>query len=132
MDLGVAVSAGTVKDKARARSKRLGRMPGLNVALLAEPGHPGLKKAGMDRAMGVVTVQAVFPYRRVLPEKRAALLGVALVTVFVDRVLGKQCRSGGAMGVVAVRAGHLPLPQGHVGGAQKLGSPLQVALKADL
>jgi len=132
MNLGVAVSAGAVKDKPLGRSEGTGEMAGLNVALLAEPGHSDLQEISMDRAVGVMAAQAVLPHRWVLPEKRTALLCVAFVAVFVDGVLGQQSRGSRAMRVVTVGAGHLPLPQGHMRGAQKLGPPLEVALEADL
>ena len=83
-------------------------------------------------AVGVVAVQAVLTDRRVLPEERAALLGVAGVAVLVDRGLQQHLVVRRAVRVVAARALHLALAQRHVAGADELGLLLQVAARAQL
>lgn len=132
MHLRVAVGARSIKDKTRGGSERLGWMSRFDVALLAQPGHLDLQQVRVDRAMGLVTVQAVFQDRWMFPQKGAARLSMTLVAIFIDRVLDQQRRGDRAMGVVTVRAGHFPLPQGHVRGAQKLGPFLEVTREAEL
>src|SRR3990172_3522266 len=132
VDLRVAVRARPVEDETRRGTEGRGRVAGLDVAPLAQPRHPRLEQAGVHRAVGLVTVEAALTGGRVLPEKRAPFLRVAPVTVLVHRVLAEERRGGGAVRVVTVRAGQVPLAKRHVRGALELCPPLQMALKADL
>ena len=69
----------------------------------------------MIRTVRKVAVETTVHHRSVFPEKRTALLGVALVTQLVHRVGTEQRLGDRAVGVVAVRAGDLALVEGHVG-----------------
>ena len=60
------------------------------MALLAQPRARDLQHGIVDRAMGVMAVQAVLAHRRVFPQERSALLGVTLVTGVVDRGRSEQ------------------------------------------
>ena len=92
MYLGVTVRTRAIKDKPGCRGKRLARIADLDVTLLAEPWLFDREHIVMDRAVRVMTAQTVFQHRRVFPQKRAALIRVALIAVFVDRVLDQQRR----------------------------------------
>jgi hypothetical protein len=106
------------------------RMLGLNVALLAEPGSFGLKKSVMLGAVGGMAVEAILPDRGMFPEKWPLLFRVAGQAILVDRGLLEKGRAQAPVGVMAVGATHLALPQGHVGGTLELGLLDVVALKA--
>lgn len=82
--------------------------------------------------MRLVAIEAIFHYRRVLPQKRTPPLGMALVAVLVGRAFDQLLRVGRAVGIVAIGAGDLPLAKRHVRGAHKLRAPHWVALKANL
>src|SRR5690242_10460251 len=93
MDGRVAVDAGPVED-AVAGPRLVGqggavvegpRVARVRVALLAEVGDRGLLQLLVVRAVRGVAVQAALAHRRVLPEKRPALFGVAGVALLVDR-----------------------------------------------
>ena len=100
------------------------------MALLAQQRRLDLQHLLVVRAVGVVAVQAVLAHRRVLPQERAALLGVAGVAVLVDRGLQQHLVVGRAVRVVAARALQLALAHRHVAGAEQLGLLLQVAARA--
>ena len=74
-------------------------------------------------AMRLMAVQAVFPNGRVLPKERPSLLGVAGITVLVDGILDQELGARAPVRIVAIGAGHLSFPQGHVGGPHVLSLP---------
>ena len=76
------------------------------VALLAQERWPRFQQRREVGAVRRMAIGAVFDRRLMLPEKRAALIGVTLPAGFVDRVRLEQLRSGGAVRIVAVRADH--------------------------
>ena len=107
-------------------------MARVGVALLAEERHRGRLQLEVVRAVRRVAVEAVLAHRRVLPEERAALLGVALVAELVDRA-GDQVGLGQrAVRVVAGQAVHLALAHGVVRGLLHLRAHVLVALEAGL
>src|SRR4051794_5241920 len=81
-------------------------------------------------AVGVVTAQAIFPYRGMFEKERSPLFGMALVASVVDRVFLQHRFGGAAVRIVAVRAGHLAFAQRHVGRAEDLRATILVALEA--
>jgi len=76
------------------------------VALLAQVGLACNQQVFIIGTMGCVAVGAIFLYRGVLPQERPALFSVAVIALFVDRVANQVSRSGAAVGIVAVGAGH--------------------------
>src|SRR6185369_17078710 len=79
-------------------------VPGVRVALLAEERYGRLLQLEMVRAVRGMAVQAALTHRRVLPEERTALLGVAGVALLVDRSRLDHLGRRRAVGVVAVCA----------------------------
>src|SRR4030095_12145829 len=66
------------------------RMPGLDVTLLAQPRLCDLQHALVVGAVGVVAVRAALVDRRVHPEERASLLGMAGEAGVVERDFFQQ------------------------------------------
>jgi hypothetical protein len=110
MDLAMAIAAGAVEDEAALGVLRSGRMTGLHVTQLTESRFGKLEERFVVRAVGFVAVGAALCHRRVFPQKGTPLLRVTGITVLVDRVGLEEALGDGAVGVVTVRAGHLPLP----------------------
>lgn len=100
------------------------------VALLAKVRRLGLQQGGMVGTMGSVAIQAVVAGRRMLPEEGAALLGMAGIASLDHGVLGQELRTGGAMGIVAIRADNLAFLDGMVGITERLGALFLVAGEA--
>ena len=85
------------------------RMPGLRVTTLAEQWPSLGQHTGMVRSMRCVAQAAVFTDRRMFPQERAALLGVALVTGVVQRLPDEIRCDGIAVSAVTGSAIHLAL-----------------------
>ena len=134
MDLLVAVDAASVDDKPASGPRIVWArwVSGLDVALLTEARNPDLQEPRIGGAVRLVAVRTALRDRRMFPEKRPPLLGMALEAVVIDRILPKHRLGGGPMRVVAVGATHLSLAQRHVGAALELGAAGLVALRADL
>lgn len=128
----VTVRAGAVENKPRSGIMRLSRMPCFHVALLAELRFGGDEQRLVIGAVGFMAIGAILHRRRMLPEKRSPLLGMAGITELVHRVGLEQRVGDASMGVVAARAGHLSFPQRHMGGAHQLRFSLNVTLSAGL
>ena len=77
------------------------------VALLAQEGCAGLEQGRIGRAVGGVAVGAIVGYRAMLPQEWAAFFSMAGIAGLVDAVFYQQLRTGRAMGVMAIGAGHL-------------------------
>ena len=78
-----------------------------------------------------MAIAAVFSDRRMFPKKRSALLGMAIETGVVDRLLDELqfvCRAVRAMATAAI---HLALANGMRVGFQRLGTLLLVAFEAN-
>src|SRR6185436_19613385 len=95
MNQVVAVGARTVEQPVAARRGIFERRDAqtvvertgvarVGVALLAQVRDLGLLQLEVVRAVRGVAVQAVLPHRRMLPQERAALLGMAGVALLVD------------------------------------------------
>ena len=116
MNLDVAVDAALVEDEPTGGGpQQVGAMVEA-VALAADLGLLRLQHRLVGGAMCVVTIQAILAHRRVLPQERTALLGMALVAIVVDRGFADH-RLGArhaAVRIVAVRAGQLALAHRHV------------------
>jgi hypothetical protein len=56
------------------------------VALLAQPGLPGNQQIFVIGAMRRMAVGAILAYRRVFPQQRAAFLGMAVISGFIDGI----------------------------------------------
>lgn len=134
MDLLVAVDTTSVDHESRSGLwiVWIRRMPGLDVALLAEAGDPDLEEPLIGGTVRLVAVRTALNDRRMLPEKRPPFLGMAFVAVLVNGILAKQRLRRGPMWVVAVAATHLSLAKRHVGAALELGPSGRMALRADL
>ena len=102
------------------------------VALRAKPRPRNLQQVLVDRAVRVVTVQAIFPDRRVFEQERSALFGMTLVAGVVDRGGPQQRFIRRAVRLMAVGADHLAFAQRHVRRAGHLRAPVLVALEAGL
>ena len=81
-----------------------------SMTLLAQLGARSVQQGHMVGTVYAVAQRAVLAGRIVLPQERAALVSMAGVAVLVDAVLLQRCRSGGAVGVVAIAAYHLVFP----------------------
>src|SRR3990172_8602458 len=86
----------------------------------------------MVGSMGTVTIKTIIAHRGMFKKKRPAFLGMALITGLVDGVGLEQGAGGAAMGIVTVRAGDLPLQQGHMGSTPELRSLVLMTHKAGL
>jgi len=80
-----------------------------HVTPVAEAWLRDLQELVVIGAVGFMTVRAIFAHRRMLPEKRSAFLRVAAIAVLIDRVGLDELLRSRPMGIVAVRASHLPL-----------------------
>src|SRR3972149_5312565 len=101
------------------------------MALLAQERAAYLQHAIFRSAVRIMTNRAILAHRRVLPQERTALFGVALIAGFVHRVLG-QLRSGGrAVRIVAVGTDHLGFPYGMAGALETLRPLILMAGEAD-
>ncbi len=58
----------------------------LNMAALTKKGDLPAQKLAMVASMGLVADEAILLYRRMFPHERSSLLGVALVTEFIDGI----------------------------------------------
>ena len=112
MDHGVTVLAGSAHRKVTIRS---GCFPVADrVALEAQPRARHFQRELVDRAMRIVTVQAILAHRRMLEQERSALFGVAGVAIVVDRILPQQSLGGAAVRIMTIRAHDLALAHRHV------------------
>ena len=102
------------------------------VALLAQDRRPNLQQRSHRAAMRAVAAAAVLRHGFVLVHEGPALFGVAGVAGLVGAVHQRQLRARRPMGVVAVRASHLPLGHRVVRRPQHLRALLLVAGVADL
>ena len=139
VDLGVAVQAALAEQLLRAGGRggagQAGaavcgaRVLGREMALLAEPRHARLQQVRVHGAVRAVAERALFADGRVLPEERAALLGVARVAGLVHGGLREQARPVRPVRVVAVAAGERLAV---VGGARPVEPrAVRVALETD-
>ena len=76
------------------------------VAVLAQPGQPGIEQRGAAGTMGRMAIGTVLRHRLVLPQEGTALLIMAGEAGLIDRILGEQLWPGGAVRIVAIRAPH--------------------------
>ena len=74
------------------------------VTLLAQIRLSADQQVLVIRTMRRVAIGAVFLYRRVLPQKRPALLCMTVKALFVDRIANQVGRARPAVWLVAVRA----------------------------
>src|SRR3990170_8406734 len=126
VDVRVALDAGPADDKLVGRQPGLGRVATFDVALLAEARQRELQHLFPDSAVRVMAVRAALEDRRGLPQEWAPLVGVALITVFVDGIFRQGRFRDSPAWVVARGAGHLPLAQRHMGVTVDLRAPDQV------
>ena len=86
MDLLVTVDAAPVDDKPASGPRIVWArwVSGLDVALLTEAGNPDLQKPRIGGTVRLVAIRTALRDRRMLPEKRPPLLGMALETVVID------------------------------------------------
>jgi len=87
----------------------------LDMTLSAQPWVRNFEKPVVDGAMRLMAVGAVLYDRRMFPQERPPSLGVAQVAGFIDTCLLELRGIWSSMRIVAVRTGHLSLPQWHVG-----------------
>ena len=87
------------------------RVSSVGMASLAEEGNLGGEQLGMVGAVRIVAIRAVFPDRDVFPKERTPLLGMTFITLLVDGGLLQQFPGLNAVWVVAIRTGHLSLPE---------------------
>src|SRR5450631_1526137 len=102
------------------------------MTLRAQSWPRNLQHELVDRAVRLMTVQAVGANRRMLEQERSALLGMALVASVIDRGGPQQSFIRGAVRLMAVGADHLAFAQRHVGRARHLCTTILVALEAGL
>lgn len=85
-------------------------MTGLRMALLTEPWRALDEQRRLDRPVCLVAERATLDDRRMLPQKRAALVRMAAVAGVVDREVPQFELTGAAVWSMAIRAAHFPLP----------------------
>ena len=119
MHLGVAVHAVLPEEKlcGHVGLKAVGvkgnaGVPGLGMAALTEEWSTLGQHPGVNGPVRRVAGGAVLGRRRVLPEKRAALFCVALVTGLVEGIPGELRVHGRTVGTMATAAVHLALIDG--------------------
>ena len=98
-------------------------MSGLGVTLLTQLGRTFLQHRCVHRTVRLVTTGAVFSNRGMLPKEGTALVGVTAVAQLIGVIPDQQGICLGAVGVVALAAGHLLEPQGMREGLEA-GGPL--------
>jgi len=102
------------------------------MAGIAHARHAHLQKLRIVAAVRFVAVGAIFEDRRMLPKEGPAAFGVAAQAVLVRGRLDQLLGIGGAVWIVAARAGDLALSVRHMRRALQLPAPHQVALQAQL
>src|SRR3989338_5014315 len=112
VDVGVTIQASPADHPSRVRRTCHGLMPALDMATLTEPRHLGLQHSCVYRSMRLVAHHAVFAHRTMLPQHGSPLLGVTLITFFIDRICADQFIALGAVRVVTVGTGDLALRDG--------------------
>ena len=101
-----------------------------HMALLAQEWDRCDQQRQLIRAVREMTIQAILAHRRVLEQERSALLRMALIAGFVDRVGLEQGIGQRAVRIVAVIAAHLSFRQRHVRAAVELQADVPVTLRA--
>ena len=132
MNIGVTIGAAAVEILDGAQRLGLRWMTAGVVAGIADAGHADLQQLGIVGAVRFVAVGAVFNDRWVLPQERAAALGVAAQTVLVGSALYQLLGIRASVGIVAAGAGDFAFPVRHVRGALQLRAAHLVALQAEL
>jgi hypothetical protein len=105
MDLTVTVGTASVKEENRSLRPRCHGVTCRVMAGRAEPRVCDFEEPVIDGSVRLMTVATVLKRRRMFPQKRPAPLSMAGVTVFIDAGLFELGRIGGAVRIVAVRAG---------------------------
>ena len=108
------------------------RVPRAGVAALAQERRSSIEHFLIVRAVRIVAVHAVLADRRMLPQERAALVGMAGVAGVVGRIGLEHLGRGAAMRVVAGIAGHFAFQNRHVRVAAHFRHDILMALSADL
>ena len=105
----MAIDTAAIEGPYVQRSSGGGRMARqhMNMALLARQTSASSQKLGIVRTMRRVTVHAILANRRVIPEKRTSLFGMAGVTHIIDGVIDEHLPTLPAMRIVAGRAADL-------------------------
>src|SRR5215472_16755829 len=111
----------------RDRAIRPRHVPGLRVALLAEPRLGQLQHGIVVGPVRVVAVRATLHHWLVTPKKRTALLRMAGEAGVVQRRFLEEGWSDGAVRAVTRGTRHLAFAYRHVGRAHRLGTLLLVA-----
>lgn len=115
VNLRVAINAAAVDRKNRHRVARIGRMSSCRVmTALAQPRPRDLQQIVVDGAVRIMTVQAVFDHRRMLPEERTALFRMALEAYVINSRFLQQALRIAAVRIVTVRAFHFAFRQRHM------------------
>ncbi len=136
MDLPVAIGTAAIDSPYVQRFSGGGRMARqhMNMALLAQQANASSQKLRIVRAMRRVTVQAILADRRMVPEKRTPLFGMAGVTHIINGVIDEHLSTLPAMRIVAGSAADLHIAKlgaKQVGGAlEKVRPPIVVAGEA--
>jgi len=96
-------------------------MAGDIVTVPADLGHPGAQKLVVITSMRNMAVQAILIHRRMGPHPGASLLGVALVTKFINRIRLDLGDPKPSMDFVAIRAPDFSFPDWMMRGPARLG-----------
>ena len=86
----------------------------MDMALSAKPRVGNFQQPIVDRSVRFMTVGTIFQDRRMFPQEWPTSFRVACVTIFVDAVLPELRRIRAAMGIMAVGANDLALPERHM------------------
>src|SRR5712692_265113 len=139
MDLRVAVHTTFVEGEDVESRHGLMTPQHMNVALLAQLVGARSQQTDVVRAVGRMTGEAVLSHRRMLPQHRAALIRVALITKLIRCARLEHFAAFSPMRIVTRRAGHfhahrltvqeLSLARGNkILSAEKMGRALEKGL----
>lgn len=84
------------------------------VTLGAQSRARHLQRVFIRRAVSLMAVKTILPYRHVLEQERSPFFRVAFVTIVVDRIFAQQSFSERPVRIVAIGAGNFALTQRHV------------------
>src|SRR3990170_5347882 len=123
--------ARSVESKASGGELRCCRMPCLDMATLTEPGPIHRQQLLVIGTVRLMAIQTVLSHGRMLPKKRSTLIGMALITILVNRSFRQEFFIRRTVRIVTIAALYFSFPERHVGGTLHLRSSLLVTLEAD-
>ena len=131
MDPAVAIGATLGQRGVNPVIARCVGVPAELVAAQTQERSLALQHAGVIRTVRVMAVGAVFAGRGMLPQERTPFISVTGVASFIHGGGFQKFGPEGTMRVVTTGTVHLPFPDRHMRGFQKLSPFFQMAAQAD-